>query len=351
MFSFCIFFLHFFWTWGTELDGKFFLTYEKYYNCHGTTCIITGTNHLHPLTITWVLITNTCNHLPLPFISSLTSVTHRLVSRLHSSLHWSMSAYLPIHPGSHPCLRKRKFTYSDTVHPASRAFFVISPMLEALPELFWINHLLTCICLSVSLTSLWQKTSPKSKIEDSMDDHGRILRESLLPPPPYQKPVPWPVPQASSVRRSPAMGFCYNAPYTLNYSPISLRRNGQNWHSSSLFWMEEPCSGWRHCGVRIARGLTHWKTSLNISVKYSASRLLRSLCMMSCSSYGKLIHQFTYTRFVFVPSLLAAVGTRLPCVLPIAEAWTPLYVSRCPSTTTPWGLRASSKKRRVSLNA
>ncbi len=75
--------------------------------CHGTTCIITGTNHLHPLTITWVLITNTCNHLPLPFISSLTSVTHRLISRLHSALHWSLSAYLPVHPGS-----RFFFTYS-----------------------------------------------------------------------------------------------------------------------------------------------------------------------------------------------------------------------------------------------
>ncbi len=107
-----------------------------------------------------------------------------------------MSAYLPVHPGSRPCLRKRKFTYSDTVHPASRAFFVISPMLEALPELFWINHLLTCICLSVSWTR--QKTSPKFKIEDSMDDHGRILRESLLPPPVSAIPATSPMARPTS---------------------------------------------------------------------------------------------------------------------------------------------------------
>ncbi len=124
------------------------------HNCHRTTCITSRINHLHPLTITRVLITNTCNHLPPPFISSLTSVTLQLVSRLHSSEHWSMSAYLPDHPGSCPRLRKRKFTYSDTVHPASRAFLVISPMLEALPEFYWINLLLTSICLSVSLTSV-----------------------------------------------------------------------------------------------------------------------------------------------------------------------------------------------------
>ncbi len=103
-------------------------------SCHGTTCTISRINHLHPLTITRVL-TNTCNHLPPPFISSLTSVTHQLVSRLHGSLHWSMSACLPVHPGTRLYLWKCKFTYSDTVHPASSALFIISLMLEALPEL------------------------------------------------------------------------------------------------------------------------------------------------------------------------------------------------------------------------
>ncbi len=53
--------------------------------------------------LTWFhssLIEHTCNHLPPPFISSLTSVTHRLVLRLHgcSSLHWSMSSCLPVYP-------------------------------------------------------------------------------------------------------------------------------------------------------------------------------------------------------------------------------------------------------------
>ncbi len=126
-------------------------------NCHGTTCIISRINHLHPLTITRVLITNTCNHLPPPFISSLTPVTHQLVSRLHGSLHWSMSACLSVHPGTRPYLWKHKFTYSDTVHPASSALFIISLMLEALPELRWINYLLIRNYLSVSLTSMWQQ--------------------------------------------------------------------------------------------------------------------------------------------------------------------------------------------------
>ncbi len=87
-------------------------------------------------------------------LQSLTSTLHKLTHLCHSSdgfkvttlhgcsaLHWSLSACLPVCPGSGPRLRKRKFTYSATVHPASKAFFVISPMLEALPELYWINHL------------------------------------------------------------------------------------------------------------------------------------------------------------------------------------------------------------------
>ncbi len=58
-------------------------------------------------------------------LQSLTSTLHKLthlcyssaglkVARLHgcSSLHWSMSACLPVYPGSGPCLRKRKFTNS-----------------------------------------------------------------------------------------------------------------------------------------------------------------------------------------------------------------------------------------------
>ncbi len=172
-----------------------------------------------------------------------------------------------------------------------------------------------------------------------------------LPSPLCLQPVPWLAPRAFPVRRSPAMGSCYNVPFTSNYSPINLRQNGQKSHSSFPCWLAEPCSGRRHCRVHRARGLTRWRTSLNISGKYSASRLLKSQYMMNCSSYGKPIHQFTNTRFVSAPSPLAAAGTRLPCFPPIAEAWTPLCVNRCPSTTTPWGLRASSRKRRVSLNA
>ncbi len=117
--------------------------------CHGSAYPAPFPITVHALT--WFhssLIEHTCNHLPSPFISSLTSVTHRLILRLHgctaarlhgctaahwslsaclswiwslpkvtrlqgcSSLHWSMSACLPVYPGSGPCLRKRKFTNS-----------------------------------------------------------------------------------------------------------------------------------------------------------------------------------------------------------------------------------------------
>ncbi len=150
-----------------------------------------------------------------------------------------MSAYLPDHPGSCTRLRKRKFTYSETVHPASRAFFVISPMLEALPEFYWINLLLTSICLSVSLTSVWQKTSSKTeklKIRWILGMHLHPKpspsscihsgnRSFHLPSPLCLQPVPWLAPRAFPVRRSPAMDFCCNVPSTSNYSPINLRQN------------------------------------------------------------------------------------------------------------------------------
>ncbi len=149
----------YFWQYGVCVCVYIYIYIYIYIYCHGTTCIISRIKHLHPFTITRVLITNTCNHLPPPFISSLPSVTHQLVSRLHGSQHRSMSACLPVHPGTRPYLWKRKFTYSDTVHPASSALFIISLMLEALPELRWINYLLIRNYLSVSLTSMWQKTS------------------------------------------------------------------------------------------------------------------------------------------------------------------------------------------------
>ncbi len=64
--------------------------------------------------LTWFhssLIEHTCNHLPPPFISSLTSVTHRLVLRLQlpTLVDVCLSARLS---WSGPCLRKRKFTNS-----------------------------------------------------------------------------------------------------------------------------------------------------------------------------------------------------------------------------------------------
>ncbi len=198
-----------------------------------------------------------------------------------------MSAYLPDHPGSCTRLRKRKFTYSETVHPASRAFFVISPMLEALPEFYWINLLLTSICLSVSLTSVWQKTSSKTeklKIRWILGMHLHPKpspsscihsgnRSFHLPSPLCLQPVPWLAPRAFPVRRSPAMDFCCNVPSTSNYSPINLRQNGQKSRLSFPCWLAEPCSGRRDCGVHRARELAHWRTSLNISGRYSVGML------------------------------------------------------------------------------
>ncbi len=65
--------------------------------------------------LTWFhssLIEHTCNQLPLPFISSLTSVTHRLILRLQGCMVAALYTgwCLPVYPGSGPCLRKRKFT-------------------------------------------------------------------------------------------------------------------------------------------------------------------------------------------------------------------------------------------------
>ncbi len=51
--------------------------------CHGSACPDPFPITAHTLTCFHLsLIEHTCNHLPLPCISSLTSITHRLVSRL-----------------------------------------------------------------------------------------------------------------------------------------------------------------------------------------------------------------------------------------------------------------------------
>ncbi len=106
------------------------------YNCHGSACPTPFPITAHALTWSHLsLIEHTCNHSPLPFISALTSVTRRLVSRSQGCMYAALYTghCLPVCPGSGPRLRKRKFTYSATVHPASKGFFVISPMLETLP--------------------------------------------------------------------------------------------------------------------------------------------------------------------------------------------------------------------------
>ncbi len=150
----------------------FFSGWCRYY--HGSACPAPFPITAHALTwfpLSLIELTYLISWINLLDLQSLTATLHKLthlshssaglkVSRLQGSLHWSMSAYLPVRPGTRPCLWKRKFTYSDTVHPASRAFFAISLMLEALPELYWINYLLTCIYLSVSLTSIVTEDQP-----------------------------------------------------------------------------------------------------------------------------------------------------------------------------------------------
>ncbi len=161
-------------------------------NCHGSASPAPFPITAHALTWSHLsLIEHTCNHSPLPFISSLTSVTRRLVLRSQRCM--DATRYtghcLPVCPGSGPRLRKRKFTYSATVHPASKAFFVISPMLEALPELYWINHL---VLASASL-SPWpvrdRKPAPpkKEKIRTApMEERARFISLACENPEPWE---------------------------------------------------------------------------------------------------------------------------------------------------------------------
>ncbi len=93
-------------------------------------------------------------------LQSLTTTIHKLTHLSHSpaglKVAW-LTTLVDVHLSARPSWNS--FTYSDTVHPASSALFIISLMLEALPELRWINYLLIRNYLSVSLTSMWQKTS------------------------------------------------------------------------------------------------------------------------------------------------------------------------------------------------
>ncbi len=172
---------------------------------------------------------------------------------------------------------------------------------------------------------------------EAFTDLVHTLRESLLPPPITAMPPASPMarPTSFSGEAVTCNGFLLQCSlyFELQSHQFTTERAKVAFIISlltgrALQWAEALWSSQ-------SRGLTSWRTSLNISEKYSASRLLKSQYMMNCSSYGKPIHQFTNTRFVSAPSPLAAAGTRLPCFPPIAEAWTLLCVNRCPSTTTP----------------
>ncbi len=72
-------------------------------------------------------------------LQSLTTTIHKLTHLSHSPaglmFAWLTTLVDVRLSGTRPHLWKRKFTYSDTVHPASSALFIISLMLEALSEL------------------------------------------------------------------------------------------------------------------------------------------------------------------------------------------------------------------------
>ncbi len=109
--------------------------------CHGSAYPAPFPITAHALT--WFhssLIEHTCNHLPSPFISSLTSVTHRLILRLQGCK--VAALYTGQCPPVCPSILElvsacgnASLQTVDTVHPASRTFFVVSLMLEALPWL------------------------------------------------------------------------------------------------------------------------------------------------------------------------------------------------------------------------
>ncbi len=109
--------------------------------CHGSAYPAPFPITAHALT--WFhssLIEHTCNHLPSPFISSLTSVTHRLILRLPGCK--VAALYTGQCPPVCPSILElvsacgnASLQTVDAVHPVSRTFFVVSLMLEALPWL------------------------------------------------------------------------------------------------------------------------------------------------------------------------------------------------------------------------
>ncbi len=106
-----------------------------------------------PITVhalTWFhssLIEHTCNHLPPPFISSLTSVTHWLVLRLQRS---TLVDVCPSILGTRLCRWTRKFTNSWYCSSCFQNFLHCLSSVGSPSWVTLINSLLICIYLSVS---------------------------------------------------------------------------------------------------------------------------------------------------------------------------------------------------------
>ncbi len=129
------------WLAWLQSNNKHIVKWKAACLCHRSAYPVPFPITVHALT--WFhssLIEHTCNHLPPPFISSLTSVTHRLVLRLQGCK--VAALYTGQCPPVCPSILELVSAWGnaslqtvDTVHPASRTFFVVSLMLEALPWL------------------------------------------------------------------------------------------------------------------------------------------------------------------------------------------------------------------------
>ncbi len=108
--------------------------------------------------LTWFhssLIEHTCNHLPSPFISSLISVTHRLILRLQGCMVAALytGRCPPVCPsilGTRLCRWTRKFTNSWYCSSCFQNFLHCLSSVGSPSWVTLINSLLICIYLSVS---------------------------------------------------------------------------------------------------------------------------------------------------------------------------------------------------------
>ncbi len=132
--------------WATMTE-KEFLSVIPLSTCHRSAYPVPFPITVHALT--WFhssLIEHTCNHLPPPFISSLTSVTHQLVLRLQVS---TLVDGCPSILDLVPAWGNARSQTVDIVHPASRTFFIVtyvgSPALVIVNKLPFDLHPPVCL--------------------------------------------------------------------------------------------------------------------------------------------------------------------------------------------------------------